>query len=379
MNNYKRYTLEDTLQSEKRALFNVLSTFAGGGGSSTGYRLAGGKILAINEFVEEAQNTYRENYPNTLIIPGDIKKLTGKDFLDKIGLKPGELDLLDGSPPCSAFSTAGKREKGWDQTKTYSDGKQVENIEDLFFEFTRITGDIMPKVVIGENVAGITMGEATEYRNKIINEFDKLGYETVYKVLSAADFETPQDRKRCFFVAVRNDIMEKAGLNFMTLESEIYPEPKTPKHISIKSAIDDCKNDPEQEKELFEYVQKGFQKKWIELLEFNPKRHRKPSDIDFIDINPKRSMFNMIRPCPDLPSPTLTQRGQQMSVSGVFHYAKNRKLTIPELKRLMGLPEDFRLEGKFDKQAERIGRMVAPLMMKNLAANIYEKVIKRTK
>jgi len=223
------------------------------------------------------------------------------------------------------------------------------------------------------------MGEATEYRNRIINEFDKLGYETVYKVMSAADFETPQDRKRCFFVAVRSDIMDKAGLNFMTLESEIYPDAVTPKHIGVKEAIEDCINDPEQEKELFEYVQNGFQKKWIELLEFNPKKHRKPSDPDFIDINPKRSMFNMIRPAPHLPCPTLTQRGQQMSVSGVFHYAKNRKFTIPELKRLMGLPEDFKLEGKFDKQAERIGRMVAPLMMKNLASNIYEKVLKRTK
>ena len=90
-------------------------------------------------------------------------------------------------------------------------------------------------------------------------------------------------------------------------------------------------------------------------------------------------MFNMIRPAPHLPCPTLTQRGQQMSVSGVFHYALNRKFTIPELKRLMGLPEDYKLQGKFDKQAERIGRMVAPLMMKNLVSNIYEKVLKRTK
>ena len=49
---YKRYTLQDTLDSEKRNLFNVLSTFVGGGGSSTGYRLVGGKILAINEFVD---------------------------------------------------------------------------------------------------------------------------------------------------------------------------------------------------------------------------------------------------------------------------------------------------------------------------------------
>lgn len=202
--------MKDVIDNSNKELFNVISTFAGGGGSSTGYRMAGGKILAVNEFVEAAIETYKENYPNTPVLPDDIKKLTGEDFLKIAGIKKGELDILDGSPPCSAFSIAGKREKGWDQEKIYSDGKKVENIEDLFFEFTRITADIMPKVVIGENVAGITMGEAKEYRNRIVNEFDKLGYETVYKVMSAADFETPQDRKRCFFVAIRHDIMEKS-------------------------------------------------------------------------------------------------------------------------------------------------------------------------
>jgi len=70
----------------------------------------------------------------------------------------------------------------------------------------------------------------------------------------------------------------------------------------------------------------------------------------------------MIRPAPHLPSPTLTQQGQQRGVSGVFHYEKNRKLTIKELKRLMSLPEDYQLTGTFDQQAERCGRMVAPKM-----------------
>jgi DNA (cytosine-5)-methyltransferase 1 len=83
----------------------------------------------------------------------------------------------------------------------------------------------------------------------------------------------------------------------------------------------------------------------------------------------------MIRPAPALPCPTLTQRGQQMSVSGVFHPAENRKFTIKELKRIMGLPEDYILTGKFDKQAERIGRMVAPKMMAQVAKAIHEKVL----
>ena len=371
---YKPYTMQDVLKSASRKLFTVISTFAGGGGSSTGYKLAGGNILAVNEFVDAAVETYKENYPDTPVIKEDIKKLTGKDFLKLTNIKQGELDILDGSPPCSAFSIAGKREKGWDKTKKYSDNKEVENIEDLFFEFIRIAKDIQPKIIVGENVAGITMGEAKEYFNRIVNEFSTIGYEAVGKVLNSADFGTPQARQRCFFVAVRNDVMEKIGLNFMSMESQLYPLP-TGKQVTLREAIDNIQNDPEEEKMLLDFVQGSFQKKWIELLEFYPKKHLKPSDPKYIEINPKQSMFNMIRPCPDLPSPTITQAGQKMGLSGVFHYAKNRKLTIPELKRVMGLPDDFKLSGKFDQQAERIGRMVAPLCMKNLAETLYNNVL----
>ena len=375
---YKPYTMKDVLTSAERKLFTVISTFAGGGGSSTGYKLAGGNVLVVNEFVDAAVDTYKENYPDTPVIKDDIKKLTGKDFLELAKISKGELDILDGSPPCSAFSIAGKREKGWDKTKKYSDDKQVENIEDLFFEFIRIANDIQPKVIIGENVAGITMGEAKEYYNRIINEFSNIGYEAVGKVLNSADYGTPQARQRCFFVAIRNDIMSKIGLNFMNMESEVYPLPSGTK-VTLKQAIDNIQNDPEEEKMLLDFVQGSFQKKWIELLEFNPTKHLKPSDPKYIEINPKQSMFNMIRPCPDLPCPTVTQAGQKMGLSGVFHYAKNRKLTIQELKRVMGLPDDFKLSGKFDQQAERVGRMVAPLCMKSLIDNIYLKVLKPLK
>ena len=154
------YTLKDVHDASSQNKFNVISTFAGGGGSSTGYRLAGGKILCVNEFVEEAQKTYHENYPDTPILPGDIKELTGKDFLDAAGIGVGELDILDGSPPCSAFSVAGvlshgaggKHSDGWGKTKLYSDGKMVENIEDLFFEFLRIADYIKPKVIVAVTV-----------------------------------------------------------------------------------------------------------------------------------------------------------------------------------------------------------------------------------
>ncbi|SVE27919.1 uncharacterized protein METZ01_LOCUS480773, partial [marine metagenome] len=163
--NYQKYYTKEVKEKSSEKLFNVISCFAGGGGSSTGYRLAGANILLINEFVEEAISTYKANFPDTKVLVDDIKKYTSDDFLEMAGIKVGELDLLDGSPPCSAFSLSGKRNKGWvgyvDDTtqseidfetgeviqtgekkikegiKKYST-KVQEGIEDLFLEYIRI-------------------------------------------------------------------------------------------------------------------------------------------------------------------------------------------------------------------------------------------------
>jgi DNA (cytosine-5)-methyltransferase 1 len=371
---YKPYTVKDVKKASAQNKFTVVSCFAGGGGSSTGYRLAGGKILLINEFVEEAIASYKKNYPDTPVLVDDIKKYAGKDFLDKVKLKEGELDILDGSPPCSAFSVAGKREKGWDKTKTYSDGKSVENIEDLFLDFIRVAKDIKPKVIVAENVKGITFGEATKKLNEFVKAFENIGYYVTYKVLNAADFGVPQARERTIFICVREDVADAIGLSWINLIG-IFPN-EFGYQISMEDAIESIKNDEAEVKELRDFYEGSFQKKFLDPIPFRPKRHMKPSDPEFREWNPKASCFNMIRPCPTMPSPTLTQQGQKKGLSGVFHYAENRKLTIKELRRLMSLPEDYELTGTFDQQAERIGRMVAPKMMAEVAKSIYENVLK---
>ena len=379
MNNYKRYTLQDTLDSEKRALFNVLSTFAGGGGSSTGYRLAGGKILAINEFVEEAQNTYRENYPNTTIVPGDIKELTGTYLMEQAGVKVSELDILDGSPPCSAFSMAGSVSHGegrthadaFGKTKQYSDIKGVSNVEDLFFEFLRVAKDIKPKVIIGENVEGLTMGEAKEYFHKIQNTFEEIGYLVVADVLNASYFGVPQSRKRCFFIGVREDVADAIGLNFMTMY-QLYPD-KNDVQTTLGEAISDVVNEDKEELDyLFDKIspEKAVGKTLMKM----------PKDPDKVltgmDYHDKGHHFNLKRSSLRKPCPTITAMGNLAGVAGTCHPIEDRKFTIKELKRIMSLPEDFKLTGKHKQQSERIGRMVPPLMMKALAESVYNKVLK---
>lgn len=375
---YSPYNLEDVVKASNQNKFNVISTFAGGGGSSTGYRLAGGKILCVNEFVEEAQNTYRENYPDTPILPGDIKQLSGKDFLDIAGLEVGELDILDGSPPCSAFSVAGKlshskdgkHSDGWGQTKNYSDGKMVENIEDLFFEFLRVANDIRPKVIIAENVKGLTIGEAKEYFNKIQNTFEDIGYDVVAKVLDSRYFGISQTRTRVFFIGVRNDITEKAGLNFMTI-GNVFPQ-ELPDVVPLKDALIGLEYDDEEVKYLTEkFSNTAYWKQTGSVMPVDPDKVLTGGDY-----HPKGHHFNLKRVSQYQPAPTLTAMGSNDTTAGAFHWSEPRKLTLGELKRIQSLPDDFKLTGKWNQKSERIGRMVPPLMMKAIAESVYEKVLK---
>ena len=378
---YNPYTLQDVIKASSQNKFSVISTFAGGGGSSTGYRLAGGNILCMNEFVEEAQNTYRENYPNTPILPGDIKKLSGKDFLDIAKLDVGELDILDGSPPCSAFSVAGKlshskdgkHSDGWGQTKNYSDGKMVENIEDLFFEFLRVADEIKPKVIIAENVAGLTVGEAKTYFNKIQNTFEDIGYDVCAKVLDSRYFGVSQTRTRVFFIGLRNDITTKAGLTFMNI-ANVFPE-ESRDVVSLEEALKDLEYDSEEVKMLTDrFSNTAYWKQTGSKMPNNPDKVLTGGDY-----HPKGHHFNLKRVSLKQPGPTLTAMGSQITTAGAFHWNEPRKLTIGELKRIQSLPDDFILTGKWNQKAERIGRMVPPLLLKSIADSVYEKVIKEYK
>jgi len=384
------YKLQDVYDGEAQQKFTVISTFAGGGGSSTGYRLAGGKILCINEFVEEARNTYSENYPSTTILPGDIKELTGKDFLEATGLKQGELDILDGSPPCSAFSVAGsmchniyeeervdlfgntyttrvsgKHSDGWGKTKTYSDGKQVENIEDLFFEYIRIAKDIQPKVIVAENVKGLTVGEAKTYYAKITNAFTEIGYLVTSKVMKASNHGVGQGRERLIFIAVREDIADKIGM-LITGVNSIFPRPSN-ESTTISDIIDGVENNSEDVKTLTEkLVSSNIYKNVISKMPKNPDKV-----LTGMDYHPKGHCFNTKRVSLKKPSPTLTASG------GLIHWNEDRPLTVPELKRIQSLPDDFVLTGTYSQQSERVGRMVPPLMMKVIAENIYKEVLSK--
>src|SRR3990167_5798685 len=124
----------------------VISTFAGGGGSSTGYLMAGYRELLAVEWDNNAVETLRLNYPDLDIYHGDIARLTADEVLHRTGLQPGGLDVLDGSPPCQGFSTAGKRDFGDDRNQ-------------LFREYVRLLRGLQPRILVMENVSGMVKGK----------------------------------------------------------------------------------------------------------------------------------------------------------------------------------------------------------------------------
>jgi DNA (cytosine-5)-methyltransferase 1 len=207
--------------------FNAVSTFSGCGGSSLGYKMAGFRVLWANEFIPAAQDTYRANHPGTILDTRDIRTVQPADVLEAIGMQAGELDLLDGSPPCASFSTAGKREAGWGKVKAYSDTKQ--RTDDLFFEYTRLLQGIQPKTFVAENVSGLVKGTAKGYFLEILAALKECGYTVTAKLLDAQWLGVPQMRQRVIFVGVRNDLVAKYGV-----------KPAHPKPLGYRYSVRDA-------------------------------------------------------------------------------------------------------------------------------------------
>jgi DNA (cytosine-5)-methyltransferase 1 len=318
--------------------YNAISTFSGCGGSSLGYKMAGFRVLWANEFVPAAQDTYRANHPATQLDTRDIRQVSGKDILDAIKLKPGELDLFDGSPPCASFSTAGRRDEGWGKVKAYSDTKQ--RTDDLFYEYARLVREVQPRIFVAENVSGLVKGTAKGYFKLILEELKRCGYKVEARLLDAQWLGVPQMRQRLIFIGVRNDLPA----------APIFPSP-LPYRYSVKDAligVDDY-IDPET----------------------NISRFAIGSEWEYISIGTSSTRYlNLKRSALNGPSFSVTAQAGNPSTAGVTHPTEKRKFSISELKRIGGFPDDFILTGSYEQQWERIGRAVPPVMMMHIATAV---------
>ena len=344
--------------------FKVASTFSGGGGSCTGYRMAGFRVVWANEFVPAAQESYRANHPETFLDCRDIKVVTAEDVMRDGGFGIGELDLFDGSPPCQAFSTAGKREKGWGTDTTYEHGAKQKN-ETLFSEYIRLLRVLQPKTFIAENVSGLAKGTAKGWFLEILRDLKACGYVVTCRQLDAQWLGVPQSRSRLIFVGVREDL----GI-----------QPAHPSPLSYRYSVRDAlswigsatgrigtgyvRQEMPIDAPSLTVNASGAAQTRFEVSEkyqpLPPSKHVGGHSVQEV---------NSERPCPTV---TIASPGNDLAVP---HGTERRKFTIAEVKRICSFPDDYVLTGSYAKQWERLGNAVPPVMMFHIARTVRDEIL----
>lgn len=199
-----KWTMANDYPKKKNGL-KVFSCFACGGGSTMGYKLAGCEVIGCCEIDPKMNEVYVKNHHPKHNFLMDIREFNALPN-EEIPAELFDLDILDGSPPCTTFSMAGQREESWGKKKKFREGQKEQTLDDLSFVFIDTVKKLKPKTVIMENVEGLLLGEAFEYVRNIYTQMREAGYRMHHWLLKGENMGVPQKRHRVFFVAVRNDL-----------------------------------------------------------------------------------------------------------------------------------------------------------------------------
>lgn len=207
----------------------VFGTFICGGGSTMGYKLAGYTHLGGVEIDPQVADIYKTNHNPKYLFNEDIREFNKRTDLPE---ELFNLDLLDGSPPCSTFSMAGSREKAWGKQKQFREGQAVQTLDDLVFEYCNTIIKLQPKVFLLENVKGIILGNAKAYSKKIVQTMEQAGYKIQIFLLNGASMGVPQRRERVFFIGYKKE------LNYKPLRLDFNEKPINYGQIRIEGEFD---------------------------------------------------------------------------------------------------------------------------------------------
>ena len=316
----------------------VVSTFAGCGGSSLGYSMAGYRELLAVEWDNKAVATFKLNFPDVPVYHGDIHKLTVEHCFELIGLSPGELDVLDGSPPCQGFSTAGKR--------------QMNDIRNqLSFEFVRLLRGLRPKVFIMENVSGLVKGKMKLIFAEIMKALKASGYQVKCKLLNAKYFHVPQSRQRLIWIGVRDDLRITPS----------YPRGQRGKIVPRMA---------------FEGLGDFCDRPLPSVLKKYAKRHpggwNTHSGI-YQQVKGNRAGSISLK-WMEWGKTSGTIPKQEIALAGVVHPDKERYLNLMEVKRIGSFPDGFQF---LDRKSgwRQIGNSVPPLFIWAIASYIQQEIL----
>lgn len=338
----------------------AISLFSGAGGLDYGVERAGYKVRVSVEYDADSAETLRRNFPGSAVLEGDIRSLTTRRILRAAELRKGEAELLVGGPPCTPFSKSGN----WLEYKRTGADPEAS----LLDEYVRVLDEARPRTFILENVFGLA------YRNHNAAWFDRLltaarglRYNVAAQVLLAADYGVPQRRQRVFVLGSLDHeptfpVPTHSGPHEMR---KGYDE-SLPRHVTTSEAIGDlAKRDDLREPE------ESVNGQWGHLLPEIP-----PGD-NYLFFTEKRGHPNplfgwrkrywsfLLKLDPAQPSPTI--QAQPGPYVGPFHW-QNRRLRVPEIKRLQAFPDAYEIVGSRRSAQMQIGNAVPPRLAEQIAS-----------
>lgn len=338
-----KWTMKDDYPKEKNGL-KVFSCFACGGGSTMGYKLAGCEVIGCCEIDPKMNEVYIKNHHPKHNFLMDIRNFNNIPN-DELPEELFNLDILDGSPPCTTFSMAGDREESWGKKKKFREGQAEQTLDDLSFIFIETVEKLRPKVMIMENVEGLLKGEAWTYVQRIYAQLHNIGYKVRHWLLKGEHMGVPQKRHRVFFIALREDAkfdLQELDMSF-NYELITYGEIKagtvkaSPYMVELLSS---CK-----------YGEKDLVKAW------NRKHNQGSTE--------KRMFFNSIVTYDD---------GVMQTIAGdhgsMFDYSEKAKVSDQSIANASTFPQDYDYCGK--RIPYICGMSVPPIMIKRIVERLIE-------
>lgn len=330
----------------------AIDLFCGAGGLTQGLKQAGFNVVGAVEFHPTYAESFRMNHPKTNLREGDIVAINPVEYCKELGLKPGELDLLAGCPPCQGYSTIGTRNRG----------KKNDPRNELVYEVLRFAVAFQPKTIMMENVPAL----ASDPRLKNLqDQLEELGYKIDVKVLKMTHYGVPQARRRMIMLASRFADIE-------VVKKEIDEK----KMKTVREAISFLPPVGESGDPLHDMA-KQHSEKVTNLIAMVPKNGGSRKDLPEeyqLDCHKRTTGFRDVygRMSWDSPSPTITGGCNNPSKGRFLHPEENRAITLREAALLQTFPKDYKFSLKSGKGgvAMMIGNALPPTFIEYHARNL---------
>lgn len=307
----------------------AIDLFSGCGGLTLGLKRAGFEVVAAVEIDPKARSTYALNHPEVWLGGDDVRNTTATDLMSVLGLKPGELDMLAGCPPCQGFSRMRKRNKG-------NSARDERN--SLIEDFGRLVMEIRPKLVMMENVPGLS--EYFRFK-KFKKSLERVGYLVRVEVLDVADYGVPQRRKRLIVSA--------------SLCGEPQLATPSPLRSTVRQIIGNMPPVGDSGDALHDIGERRSEhvKKLIALIPPDGgSRSQLPEEMQ-LECHKSFNGFNDVygRMAWDSVAPTITGGCYSPSKGRFLHPSENRTISLREAAMLQGFPRDYRFDVAHGKEA----------------------------